>query len=175
MALRFTGSSFRSLDAKGRLVLPPKFLEALGAPQGNGVVPPGACDAAGAGPCAVTAQAGSGSFWLTAFNGHLTAYRPEQWDAIVEKLSAISMPPPSLAHFMTKIIGLAQELTPDAQGRVRIPQPLMREAGLSRDAVLVGMVHKFEIWDQGRFDALNVESTENVIGELAARNVELAL
>lgn len=175
MAQRFTGSSFRSLDAKGRLVLPPKFLEALGAPQGNGVVPPGACDAAGAGPCAATAQAASGSFWLTAFNGHLTAYRPEQWDAIVEKLSAISMPPPRLAHFMTKIIGLAQELTPDAQGRVRIPQPLMREAALSRDAVLVGMIHKFEIWDQGRFDALNVENTEDVIEELAARNVELAL
>lgn len=82
------------------------------------------------------------------------------------------MPPPALAHFKTKVIGLAHELVPDGQGRVRIPQPLLRAAGLGRDAVLVGMLDKFEIWAQERFDDL---PDEDVSEELAARNVDLDL
>ncbi len=156
MATRFTGSYFRSMDAKGRLVLPPKFLDALGAPGHGGEA----------------GDPAAGTFWLTAYYGHLTAYLPDQWDAIVEQLSSIRMPSPALAHFKTKVIGLAHELVPDGQGRVRIPQPLLRAAGLGRDAVLVGMLDKFEIWAQERFDDL---PDEDVSEELAARNVDLDL
>lgn len=156
MAAQFNGSYFRSMDAKGRLMLPPKFLDALGA--------------AGHGGDAADPEAGA--FWLTAYYGHLTAYLPVQWKAIVEQLSGIRMPPPALAHFKTKVIGLAHELIPDAQGRVRIPQPLLRAAGLGHEAVLVGMLDKFEIWAQERFDDL---PDEDVSGELAARNVLLDL
>ena len=156
MATRFTGSYFRSMDAKGRLVLPPKFLVALGAPGHGGE----------------SGDPAAGAFWLTAYYGHLTAYLPDQWDAIVEQLSSIRMPSPALAHFKTKVIGLAHELVPDGQGRVRIPQPLLRAAGLGRDAVLVGMLDKFEIWAQERFDDL---PDEDVSEELAARNVDLDL
>lgn len=156
MATRFTGSYFRSMDAKGRLVLPPKFLDALGAPGHGGEA----------------GDPAAGTFWLTAYYGHLTAYLPDQWDAIVEQLSGIRMPPPALAHFKTKVIGLAHEMVPDGQGRVRIPQPLLRAAGLGRDAVLVGMLDKFEIWAQERFDDL---PDEDVSEELAARNVDLDL
>ncbi|WP_308621191.1 division/cell wall cluster transcriptional repressor MraZ [uncultured Desulfovibrio sp.] len=156
MATRFTGSYFRSMDAKGRLVLPPKFLDALGAPGHGGEA----------------GDPAAGTFWLTAYYGHLTAYLPDQWNAIVEQLSSIRMPPPALAHFKTKVIGLAHELVPDGQGRVRIPQPLLRAAGLGRDAVLVGMLDKFEIWAQERFDDL---PDEDVSEELAARNVDLDL
>ena len=69
-------------------------------------------------------------------------------------------------------MGLAQEMLPDAQGRVRIPQSLMREAGLQKDVMLVGMLSKFEIWDQTRFDALTLE---DVSDELAASGVTISL
>ena len=69
-------------------------------------------------------------------------------------------------------MGLAQELTPDPQGRIRIPQALMREAGLQKDVMLVGMLNKFEIWDQKRFDALQLE---DVSEELAASGVDISL
>ena len=58
------------------------------------------------------------------------------------------------------------------QGRVRIPQSLMREAGLQKDVMLVGMLNKFEIWDQNRFDALQLE---DVSEELAASGVDISL
>ena len=144
----FRNSFSRSLDAKGRLMLPPGFREGL------------------------VAEGGNGTFWLTAYYGHLTAYLPDDWDAIIEQLNRIRFPSPALSNFKSKVIGLAQEMLPDAQGRVRIPQPLMREAGLCKDVVLVGMYDKFEIWDQARFDALLVE---DVSDEVAACHLDIAL
>lgn len=144
----FRNSFSRSLDTKGRLMLPPGFREGL------------------------VAEGGDGTFWLTAYYGHLTAYLPDDWDAIIEQLNRIRFPSPALSNFKSKVIGLAQEMLPDAQGRVRIPQPLMREAGLCKDVVLVGMYDKFEIWDQGRLDAIELT---DVSAELAASGIEFSL
>lgn len=140
----------RSLDAKGRLMLPTDYRDALQA----------------------TAGEGTSHFWLTAFYGHLTAYLPADWAQITEQLNRIPFSSVKLSHFKSKVLGLAQMLEPDAQGRVRIPQPLMREAGLARDVALVGMGNKFEIWDQQRFDALQIE---DVSSELAASGLSISL
>ncbi len=144
----FSKSLSRSLDPKGRLMLPPEYREGLCAASENG------------------------AFWLTAFYGRLVAYLPEDWGAVPTQLCRIALPSPRLAHFKTKVMGLAQELIPDAQGRVRIPQALIREADLKKDVMLVGMFNKFEIWDQSRFDALSIE---DVSAELAASGLDISL
>lgn len=145
---KFMGAYSRSLDAKGRLSLPPSFLKTL---SRNGA---------------------PGSFWLTGLYGRLTGYAPEHWEEIVAKLCAVKLPSLKLSNFKTKLVGLAQELTPDAQGRIRIPQPLIREAALGKEAVIVGIFDKFEIWDQARFDAVSVE---DVSDELIRYNIDLSL
>ncbi len=137
-------SSNRSLDAKGRLMLPVEYREALSA-------------------CST-----SGGFVLTLIYDKLVAYMPDQWQDIRNQLSSIKNPSKTLGNFISKTLGLAEELIPDAQGRVRIPQPLMRAGKLSKDIVLVGLNSKFEIWDQAVFEALE---TENVSDELAAHDV----
>ena len=117
-------------------------------------------------------KAAGSTFWLTAFYGRLVAYLPEDWEAVTTQLSSIALPSPRLAHFKTKVMGLAQELTPDAQGRVRITQALMHEVGLEKDVMLVGMLSKFEIWDLARFNALSIE---DVSAELAASGLNISL
>jgi MraZ protein len=144
----FTKSLSRSLDPKGRLMLPPEYRDGL------------------------IADGGSGTFWLTAFYGRLVAYLPADWDLVTEQLSSIPMPSPRLSHFKTKVMGLAQELEPDAQGRVRIPQVLMHEAKLHKDVMLVGMLNKFEIWDQASFNGLQLE---DVSEELTGLGINLSL
>lgn len=134
------GTYSRALDVKGRLLLPPSYLQAL------------------------TRDAKGGIFWLTAFYGRLTAYLPVQWENMVEQLCSVRLPSLKLSNFKSKLIGLAQEITPDGQGRIRIPQSLSREAGLSRDVVLVGILTKFEIWDQARFDAISMEDVTDELG-----------
>ena len=148
----FIATHYRSLDAKGRLILPPEYREYLQAKTEEGEEP---------------------SFWLTGYYGKLVAYLPAEWMKIFEQLSKVSFRYVKLSNFKSKVIGLAQCVTPDGQGRVRISQPLMREANLTKDCVLVGMIDKFEIWDQGKFDALSTE--EDLSDEIAATNLELDL
>ena len=144
----FRKSQHRSLDPKGRLMLPVEYRESL------------------------TAHAPEGAFVLTSFYKRLVAYTVSDWEKTLEQFSKVKNPSMKLSFFMSKVVGLAEEVTPDPQGRIRIPQPLMREAGLLKDVVLVGMGHKFEIWDQARFEALEVE---DVAGELASAGVDISL
>lgn len=150
MAGRFMGTYHRALDAKGRFLLPPRFLDVIGADS----------------------DSGRGSFWLTSLYGRITAYLPAAWEGMVEQICRIRIPSQKLSNFKTKLIGMAEELCPDSQGRIRIPQSLMREGGLQREIVLVGILDKFEIWDQERFDAI---PNEDVTEELAASGVDITL
>ena len=148
----FIATHYRSLDTKGRFILPPEYREYLAEHAEEGEE-----------PC----------MWITGYYGKLVAYLPAAWNTIFEQLSKISFRYVKLSNFKSKVIGLAQCLTPDAQGRVRLSQALMREAGLTKDCVLVGMIDKFEIWDQQTFEALS--TSEDISDELAATNLELDL
>ena len=72
------------------------------------------------------ADGGTGVFWLTAYYGRMVAYLPGDWEKVTEQLSRIPMPSPRLSHFKTKVMGLAQELQCDAQGRVPVPTAIYR-------------------------------------------------
>ena len=148
----FLNTHYRSLDAKGRLILPPEYRESLAANGQEGAEP---------------------GFWLTGFYGRLVAYLPKNWEAIMGQLCKIPFTNVKLFHFKSKVMGLASFITFDGQGRVRIPQPLMREAGLVKDVILVGMADKFEIWDQQRFD--NILTTEDMSEALASTGLEISL
>ena len=144
----FAKSFCRSLDPKGRLLLPPEYRDVL------------------------TQENASGSFVLTGRDGYLVGYRPEQWREIENALLKITNPSANLNIFLAKFLGRAEELTPDGQGRVRIPQPLLREAALTKDVQIVGMLRTFQIWDQSRFDAMQAQ---DVSGELATLGIQLPL
>lgn len=145
---KFMGAYYRALDAKGRLLLPPAFIAAI---------------------CSEDAP---GYFWLTSLYGRITAYMPETWENTVEQICSIRTPSRKLSNFKTRLIGMAQEIRPDPQGRIRIPQPLMREGGLSKSIVLIGILEKFEIWDQGRFESV---PAEDVSDELVSSGINIFL
>ena len=144
----FTRSQQRSLDVKGRLMLPPEYREGLARNNEQG------------------------SFWLTCYYGRLVAYLPGSWDDFVEKLNNIGNPSLNIVRVKSKVMGLAEELSCDHQGRVRIPQPLITAAGLKKDVMLVGMFDRFEIWD---LEAFNAIVPEDVSGELAEKGISLTI
>ncbi len=150
---RFVGTYYRALDSKGRLLLPPRFIEALNlAAESAGQAQP--------------------SFWLTLLYDRITGYLPEQWERTVAGLCAIPMPSRKLSNFKTRFIGMGHEIVPDGQGRIRIPQPLARNGNLQRDIVLAGLLDKFEIWAQAEFEAV---ANEDVTDELAASGIVVNL
>ena len=61
----------------------------------------------------------------------------------------------------------AVEVTPNAQGRVIIPQTLRDFAGLEGEALVIGMNTRLEIWSKKKFDSF-MASQNDVISEALA-------
>jgi MraZ protein len=140
------GEYEHTIDDKNRLTLPAKFREALA----EGVVVTRGMDGC--------LYAYPRSEWLERFQSRLGGLDPLQPEA--RKLQR---------HFYSG----AAEAEPDKQGRIMIPGPLLRYAGLSRDVVVAGVHDHLEIWDREawRRELNEVEgSAEHVAQRLAAQH-----
>jgi MraZ protein len=131
----FSGMSSHSIDAKGRIVLPAKFREELGE-----------------------------SFYLARGFGNccVQVLSKEQFDAISARIMAL--PADKAMALQYVFTATAVEVTPNAQGRVIIPQTLREFASLEGDALVIGMNTRLEIWSKEKFDSF-MTSQNDVIGE----------
>lgn len=147
----FRGHSQRSVDPKGRLMLPPEFREELAADNGES------------------------RFMLAKFDNCVVGYPMHEWEQIEAKFSQIKNPNRKVRDFMRFFIGGAQEVGLDKQGRVLIPPSLRTYAGLDKDVVLVGVGFKFEIWDRGRFDdEIEAQDFDDVSEDISGTGVEVS-
>ena len=48
---------------------------------------------------------------------------------------------------------MAEEISVDPQGRIRIPERLVKHAALTHDLVLIGVRDHAEIWDKTKWEA----------------------
>src|SRR5258708_17070 len=47
----------------------------------------------------------------------------------------------------------------DKAGRICLPEPMAREAGITEEAVLVGLLDRFEIWSPERYEKVQAADT----------------
>lgn len=140
------GEYEHTLDSKGRLAMPAKLREALG-----------------------------NKFIITkGLDGCLFVYDMEQWQKLEAKLAGLPMRRKTARDFTRFLFGGACEGECDKQGRVLLPLNLRRHAGLEKDAVIVGVGNRAEIWDAARWAAYNEESAEDV-NELAEQLADLGI
>ncbi len=120
----FSGMTNHSIDAKGRIVLPAKFREELG-----------------------------NSFYLA--KGFKTdciqAVSCDEFERLSENIRKI--PATYALQLQYRFNGSSVEVTPNAQGRVIIPQSLREFAEIDKDALVIGMDKRIEIWNKDRFEA----------------------
>ena len=141
----FRGHTFRSLDPKGRLMLPPEYREE------------------------VLRHAPDGRLMLTNnFDGAVSGYPMPAWEQVEASFQGANMLDSRVRDIERFLIAGAMEVTLDKQGRILIPPHLRAFAGLDKEMVLAGVGTKFEIWDQGRFEARRQKAAENFDANLAA-------
>jgi MraZ protein len=116
---RFTGSSEHSLDEKGRIVVPARYRERLGAGFVLTIAPPDPC---------------------------LALYPAPTWEAFCAQLDAAPRKDDRYRRFVRYLFAHTEEVTCDAQGRLLIPPALRAYAGLSREARAIGSLTRIEIW-----------------------------
>lgn len=161
----FRGRSSRSLDPKGRLMLPPEFRENLLARSRAGV----SSGEDGA-------EREEARFVITTYDGCLVGFPWADWSDMEEKFARLPNPSPRVRAFRRLFIGGAEVQTLDAQGRVRLSQDHREYAGLSRDVTVIGLLNRFEIWNPDVLrTSLDEQKLDDVTGELAASGIDFAL
>ena len=80
---------------------------------------------------------------------------PEQMAKLMGDINAMDNDDPNKVVLKRFIGGESAQVTLDKAGRICLPEEMARAAGLKKEAVLVGLLDRFEIWDPKRFEAVN--------------------
>lgn len=128
----FMGEFQHQLDAKGRMIVPAKFRDEL-----------------------------TEHFVITrGLDKCLFGYTLTEWAAIEEKLKALPLTRRDARKFMRMFFSGAVEVEMDKQGRINIPKHLMEYAGLSKEATVIGVSSRIEIWDRKLWSDFYEETEE---------------
>ncbi|MEM9171758.1 MAG: division/cell wall cluster transcriptional repressor MraZ [Pseudomonadota bacterium] len=119
----FRGPSKVSVDAKGRMAIPTRYRELIAERCDNRLV--------------ATIDR----------DGCLVIYPYPDWQDIERKLARLPSLNKTAKRLQRLMLGHADEMTLDPQGRININNELLAFAGIKKQAMLVGQVHKFELWD----------------------------
>jgi MraZ protein len=120
----FVGKHDRSLDDKGRLVLPSAFRHDV-EDAGGGVLAP----------------------WDRSLALWTKAKFEDVMDQLIDKLRTGEADDDVARIFQSDAVPVQL----DAQGRFLVNEQLRQYAGISRDVSVVGQTNHIEIWDAGRF------------------------
>ncbi len=99
----------------------------------------------------------------------LRAYPLEEWQQLQQRLSQQANENTVVRAFKRIVVGAAQALNPDRQGRILIPQQLRQYAQLQKNILFCGTSESFEIWDQQTWNeqfqqALNILQQTDDLG-----------
>ena len=131
------GEYEHSLDAKGRLIMPAKLRQDIG-----------------------------DKFILTkGLDGCLFAFSQTEWNNFEEKLKSLPLSDKNARNFVRFFLAGATECEIDKQGRFLIPNNLRVAASLEKEAVIIGVGTRLEIWDESIWKSKDEEISAEEIAE----------
>ena len=137
------GEYEHSLDVKGRLILPAKIREDIG-----------------------------DKFIVTkGLDGCLFGFSQTEWVSFEEKLKTLPLTNKNARDFVRFFLSGATECEIDKQGRFLIASNLREYASLEKDAVIIGVGTRIEIWNKEKWKSYN--SDENISADEIAENMTM--
>lgn len=137
------GEYEHSLDTKGRLILPAKIREDMGE-----------------------------TFIVTkGLDGCLFGFSQTEWANFEEKLKTLPLTNKNARDFVRFFLSGATECEMDKQGRFLIVANLREYANLEKDAVIIGVGTRIEIWNKDKWKDYN--SDENISADQIAENMTM--
>lgn len=121
----FTGSVEHSLDDKGRLVVPARFRERLGAGFFLTIAEPDPC---------------------------LALYPAATWSDVCARIEAAPVKDARYRSYVRHLFAHTEELSVDSNGRLVIPTALRAFAALEKDVISIGSLTRVEVWSKDRYD-----------------------
>ncbi len=116
----FKGRYLYNVDAKGRLAIPAKLRKSMNSRK-NVVLTRG-------------------------LEQCLYVYPPEEWKKVESYIRSLSFMDARHRFFGRTLFEWASDAELDSQSRISIPQDLLKYAGISVEALILGVVDRIEIW-----------------------------
>ena len=96
-----------------------------------------------------------------------------RWAKMERRFAGVSLFDRRSRNYLHAYVAGAAEVEPAAQGRILLPAPLRRRAGLSKDCVILSYLGLIEIWAAPRWKQRQEEALAEVqedpgVGELMA-------
>ncbi len=123
---RFTGSVEHALDEKGRLIVPARFRERLGAGFVISIALPDPC---------------------------LALFPSVTWAEFCARLEEAPRKDERFRRLVRHLFAHTEDVTCYAQGRLLIPAALRTYAGIDREVASIGALTRVEIWAKERLAA----------------------
>mgnify|MGYP001007731096 CR=1 FL=1 len=142
----FMGEYQHGLDTKGRLIIPAKFREELG----------------------------EGAIITRGLDNCLFLFPQEEWSILENKLKALPLTKHDARQFVRFLFSGATECEMDKQGRINLPTNLREFAEIEKDAVVIGVSSRIEIWSKERWQSY-VEVAEESFEDIAENIVDLGI
>ncbi|MEK6715262.1 MAG: division/cell wall cluster transcriptional repressor MraZ [Candidatus Omnitrophota bacterium] len=143
----FYGEYQHTIDRKGRIILPAKFREAA---KSNFIE----------------------KFFVTrGLDKCLFMFAEDEWKNQEQKFKSMPFTKQEARRFNRMYFSGAQELIPDKQGRILLPQYLKEFAGIKRDIVIIGVANRIEIWDKNLWQEFYKTAQEG-FEEIAEKIIE---
>ena len=109
--------------------------------------------------------------WPLGDQQFLLVLPPARWNLLLERLNEMSLSDDEAAVVERVIGGSSAHLTLDKAGRLCLPEEQAAVAGLRKEAMFVGRLNKFEIWEPGRFNKNN--KGNEAVAAAAIKNLNL--
>jgi MraZ protein len=139
----YFGEDLHTMDAKGRINIPARHRR--------------------------TALRRGDRLWLMpGFEDCLVMLDEEAFSAYAERVRNLPGNAEEARRFERTLFRRTVDLEPDEQGRVVIPEPLRRYAGLERAVLLLGVNNRVELWNPDRYSSYEASSPQSM-AEVARR------
>ncbi len=129
----FIGEYQHNLDTKGRITMPSKFREELG-----------------------------NTFYITkGMDGCLFVFPEAEWIEMDKKINALRLSRKDARGIARLFYAGAIDVSLDKMGRVLLPGNLRQYASLEKEAIIIGVSSRVEIWDKDRWQSYNNDDDFN--------------
>ena len=177
----FKGTYHHRIDAKGRLPIPAAFRRALGEGGESRAAETHAAETHAAETHAAEthaaktraaktrapeSRAAEARVVVTLLDQCLAIYPPGEWARLEAQLAALPAFNKQVKALTRLLTSRAADCEIDVQGRILLPPSLRQSASLTRDAVVVGVLNRFEVWSPDAWDGF-VRESERLLDDVS--------
>lgn len=137
----FVGTYYRSLDEKGRLLIPSKL----------------------------KSEGTTSYFMLKGFEGCIAVYEKDEFERLIASLKALDFKKEENRAYIRLASASINELPLDSHNRVLIGKGILDNYRIGNDVTIIGVLDHFEIWDNVAYAQYQI-ANDSHYEELAERS-----